>query len=160
MNIKGSDVGKHRVKGLAQDGPKGDNSVLLLLQLFLLSVGVAIHRGSGGRLLVSWLTGVIHTFPQWAHLTPFPITSGKSCPPLLGQVEPPACCADRIVVHLWVPSGTGKAYQTGKVNSAIRKHALLFALAWKAILCHASPFLLLQVARFKSDFLGQCLLRE
>lgn len=99
-------------------------------------------------------------FPQWPHLTPFPSTSGKSGPPPLGQVEPPARCADRTVARLWVPSGTGKAYQRGKVNSAVRKHALLFALAWKAILCHASPFFLLPVARFKSDFLGQCLLRE
>lgn len=63
MKIKGSDVGKHRVKGLAQDGSKGNNSILLL-QLLLLSVGVAIHPSSGGRLLISWLTGVIHMFPQ------------------------------------------------------------------------------------------------
>lgn len=120
-------MGKHRIKGLAQDGSKGNNSVSLL-QLLFVSAGVAIHPSSGGRLLISWLTGVIHMFPQWPHLTPFPSTSGKSGPPPLGQVEPPARCADRTVAHLWVPSGTGRPIREEK--SIVQLGNMLYSLLW------------------------------
>jgi len=91
-------------------------------------------------------------FSQWA----VPRTNGKS-------ETPPPCQWNCLPVLLTIckcfPSCLSDAHWRGKVNSPIKKHALLSALAWKALSC-VLFFPPSDLTRFKSDFLGHCLLEE